>query len=46
MVEFASKEDRDYYIKSDPAHHEFAAKLIAAAGGLDNVLVLDFEYAA
>ena len=46
MIEFASKEDRDYYNKSDPFHLEYLPKFFATAGGLENILVLDFEYAA
>jgi len=43
VVEFRSKEDRDYYVKTDPFHSEYAARLLAATKGVDNVLVLDFE---
>jgi hypothetical protein len=39
VVDFRSAEDRDYYVKTDPAHQAFVASL----GGLVNKLVvLDF----
>jgi hypothetical protein len=43
VVEFASKEDRDYYITKDPIHSEYAKALLDAVGGVENVLVVDFE---
>ncbi|KAI9934755.1 hypothetical protein MW887_000372 [Aspergillus wentii] len=36
---FASFEDRDYFVKSDPAHIELVQN---AKGYLDKVLVIDF----
>jgi hypothetical protein len=40
VVEFESAEDRDYYVKKDPVHREFAASV----GELvQQVRVLDFE---
>ena len=40
VVEFESAEDRDYYVKRDPAHQEF----IAFVGPLvQQVKVVDFE---
>ena len=39
VVEFASKEDRDYYVKKDQAHAEFAKRLI---GSVEGALVIDF----
>ncbi|KAI5821154.1 stress responsive a b barrel domain-containing protein [Pyronema omphalodes] len=42
VVEFASKEDRDYYILEDPVHAAYATELVKAAGSVDNVLVFDF----
>ncbi|KAL9113288.1 MAG: hypothetical protein Q9227_002623 [Pyrenula ochraceoflavens] len=42
VVEFASKEDRDYYIKDDPAHLAFVKKL--QDGGLvDEIRAIDYE---
>ncbi|KAH8891426.1 hypothetical protein GQ53DRAFT_746541 [Thozetella sp. PMI_491] len=39
VVEFASTEDRDYYVKIDPSHQAF----IRSLGGLvDKVIVVDF----
>ncbi|CCX13583.1 hypothetical protein FPQ18DRAFT_314150 [Pyronema domesticum] len=47
IVEFSSKEDRDYYLLEDPLHAEFAVefvRLVPEAGeGKGNVLVFDFE---
>ncbi|TGZ78311.1 hypothetical protein EX30DRAFT_334611 [Ascodesmis nigricans] len=44
VVEFASTEDRDYYVNEDPAHREFVGELVrAVVGGVDGVLVVDFE---
>lgn len=40
MFEFASAEDRDYYVEEDPAHRAFVESL----GGLvGEIGVLDFE---
>ncbi|KAF8534254.1 hypothetical protein BDD12DRAFT_861372 [Trichophaea hybrida] len=43
IVEFECKEDRDYYITQDPMHSEYAGKLLGAVGGVEGVLVVDFE---
>ncbi|KAF8162846.1 hypothetical protein B0H34DRAFT_297343 [Crassisporium funariophilum] len=44
VVQFSSIEDRDFYVKHDVAHAEFAKRLVGAAeGGIDGVAVLDFE---
>lgn len=40
VVEFESKEDRDYYVKEDPAHAAYG-KLIGPL--LQNVRVIDYE---
>ncbi|OAL49896.1 dabb-domain-containing protein [Pyrenochaeta sp. DS3sAY3a] len=40
VVEFASAEDRDYYVNKDPAHQDF----IKFAGGIaQGVKVVDYE---
>lgn len=39
VVEFASVEDRDYYVKEDPAHREFVKGL---DGILEKAQVVDF----
>lgn len=39
MVEFANKEDRDYYVQKDPAHHEFMKSL---DGVIEKAQVIDF----
>ncbi|KAL4886587.1 hypothetical protein BJY04DRAFT_177976 [Aspergillus karnatakaensis] len=40
VVEFASAEDRDYYVEKDPAHHAFIATL---GGVIEKVQVIDFS---
>lgn len=40
VVEFASKEDRDYYVSKDPAHQAFVAK---NSPRFDDVRVVDYE---
>ncbi|KAH6622986.1 hypothetical protein F5144DRAFT_582058 [Chaetomium tenue] len=40
VVEFASAEDRDYYVKSDPGHQDFIKSF---AGVLEKITVLDFS---
>lgn len=40
IVEFQSEEDRDHYLKSDPAHSEFVGTLTDV---IDGVQVVDFE---
>ncbi|KAA8909848.1 hypothetical protein FN846DRAFT_941083 [Sphaerosporella brunnea] len=42
VVDFASVEDRDWYVQKDPEHAKFATQLVEAVG-LDNVIVLDFQ---
>jgi hypothetical protein len=39
VVEFANTEDRDYYVKSDPAHLDFVGK---ASGVVEKALVMDY----
>ncbi|KAJ3544301.1 hypothetical protein NM208_g3130 [Fusarium decemcellulare] len=40
VVEFNSAEDRDYYVKTDPAHQDF----IKSIGGLvEKAIVVDFS---
>ncbi|KAL7906983.1 hypothetical protein GGI35DRAFT_482350 [Trichoderma velutinum] len=39
VAEFASAEDRDYYINTDPAHQDFIKSL---GGVLEKATVLDF----
>lgn len=39
VVEFASEEDRDYYVKEDLAHRAFAQSL---GGVVGNIVVTDF----
>ncbi|KAL6793652.1 hypothetical protein GGI42DRAFT_333576 [Trichoderma sp. SZMC 28013] len=40
VAEFASAEDRDYYVTTDPAHLEFVKSL---GGILEKAVVLDFS---
>lgn len=40
MVEFASTQDRDYYVSQDPAH-EKVKKTMASL--VENVVVVDWE---
>ena len=40
VVEFASKEDRDYYVSKDPVHQEFVKK---NSPSFDDVRVIDYE---
>ncbi|SPO05197.1 uncharacterized protein DNG_07883 [Cephalotrichum gorgonifer] len=40
VMEFKSSEDRDYYVKSDPAHLAFVAGLLPSVKGLQ---VLDID---
>lgn len=40
VVEFASKEDRDYYVASDPVHQAFVKK---NSPQFDDVRVIDYE---
>ncbi|BFZ64524.1 hypothetical protein YB2330_005670 [Saitoella coloradoensis] len=40
VVEFANKEDRDWYVESDPAHAEFKGML---EGVVEGVRVFDYE---
>ncbi|KAF4968314.1 hypothetical protein FSARC_4259 [Fusarium sarcochroum] len=40
VLTFNSAEDRDYYVKSDSAHHAFVAKV---GGFLEKVIVVDFS---
>ena len=40
VVEFASKEDRDYYVFRDPAHQAFKAKI---SDKIDGATVVDYE---
>ena len=40
MVEFASKEDRDYYVAKDPTHQAFVKK---NSPRFDDVRVIDYE---
>ncbi|KAI5853611.1 hypothetical protein BZA05DRAFT_444606 [Tricharina praecox] len=45
VVQFASVEDRNYYVRRDSAHAEFAGRLIGSIeGGVDGATVLDFEH--
>ncbi|KAK7413184.1 hypothetical protein QQX98_007908, partial [Neonectria punicea] len=39
VVEFASEEDREYYVTKDPAHQEFIKGLLAL---VDKAQVIDF----
>lgn len=39
VVEFANKEDRDYYVQKDPAHQAFIKSL---DGIVEKVQVIDF----
>ena len=39
IVEFASAEDRDYYVRKDPAHLEFVKSL---DGVIEKAQVIDF----
>jgi hypothetical protein len=43
VVEFASKEDRDYYVSKDPAHQAFVKSI---DGKTEDVRVLDYELGA
>ncbi|KAL7931670.1 hypothetical protein V8C35DRAFT_309202 [Trichoderma chlorosporum] len=40
VVEFASAEDRDYYVTTDPAHRDFVKTL---GGIVDKGIVVDFS---
>lgn len=40
MVEFESKEDRDYYVSKDQAHTDFGKSIADVLGG---VKVVDYE---
>jgi len=40
VVEFASKEDRDYYVSTDPSHKAFQKK---NRPRFDDVRVIDYE---
>ena len=40
MVEFASTEDRDYYVSKDPAHQAFVKK---HSPDFEDVRVVDYE---
>jgi len=40
VVEFASKEDRDYYVSKDPAHQAFVKSI---DGKVEDSRVLDYE---
>lgn len=40
MVEFASEEDRRFYVEEDPAHRAFVESLDGLVGGIG---VVDFE---
>jgi len=40
VVEFASKDDRDYYVEKDPSHKKFQEK---NGPRFDDVRVLDYE---
>lgn len=45
VVEFASVEDRDYYVKEDEKHRAFGGRLVRASeGGVEGILVVDFEH--
>lgn len=39
MVEFASLEDRDYYVNADPAHQEFVGMVKEL---VEKTIVVDF----
>lgn len=39
MVEFATDEDRDYYVKEDPVHQAFIGSL---SGVVETAQVIDF----
>jgi hypothetical protein len=43
VVEFATVEDRDWYVTKDPEHAKFAGKLVEAVG-VENALVLDIQH--
>ena len=40
MVEFANEEDREYYLKKDPAHLAFVKSI---EGKVEKVVVVDYE---
>lgn len=40
VVEFASVDDRDYYVKTDPLHEVFVRSI---SGIMDKVTVADFN---
>jgi hypothetical protein len=40
VVEFSSTEDRDYYVKEDPAHQAFVKSIEDV---LEKPIVLDFD---
>ena len=43
-MEFASKEDRDYYVNEDPAHLAFVDRLRTEDGGLvEDIRAIDYE---
>lgn len=40
VVEFESDEDREYYVKKDPAHAEFVKSI---AGLVEKVGIMDYQ---
>lgn len=40
ILRFTSKDDRDYYVKEDPAHRAFKE---AAAAVVEKTIVVDFQ---
>lgn len=44
MVQFASLEDRDYYLNKDPAHRAFAETVLGGERKLvEKVVIVDYE---
>ena len=40
MVEFENEEDRDYYVKKDPAHLSF---IKSGAGNIEEARIIDYS---
>lgn len=41
MLEFASEDDRDYYVNEDPVHRGFGVECLT--GVVEEVMVVDFR---
>lgn len=45
MVEFASEQDRDFYVTEDQVHAAFGKRLtLASEGGVEGIMVIDFSH--